>query len=41
MEQSIETYNADVAQAQEKHGKLETVEAQGSRLRWGKWAEEQ
>ena len=41
MEQSIETYNADVAQAQEKHGKLETEEAQGSRIRWGKWAEEQ
>jgi fumarate reductase flavoprotein subunit len=41
MEQSIETYNADVAQEQEKHGKLETEEAQGSRIRWGKWAEEQ
>ena len=41
MEQSIETYNADVPQAQEKHGKLETEEAQGSRIRWGKWAEEQ
>lgn len=41
MEQSIETYNADVTQAQQKHGKLETEEAQGSRIRWGKWAEEQ
>lgn len=41
MEQSIETYNADVAQAQEEHGKLKTEEAQGSRIRWGKWAEEQ
>ena len=41
MEQSIETYNANVTQAQAKHGRLETEEAQGSRLRWGRWAEEQ
>jgi fumarate reductase flavoprotein subunit len=39
MQRSPEDYNAEVDQQQQQHGKLETLEPQGSRMRWGAWAE--
>jgi len=41
MERSVEDYNASVTKEQVGHGRLDTQEAQGSRIRWGAWAEEQ
>ncbi len=40
MTQSIEAHNAGVAEAQMRHGRLETEQAPGSRLRWGEWKNE-
>ena len=39
MQGSLEDYNAGVDEQQRRHGKLETLEPQGSRMRWGAWAE--
>jgi len=41
MDRSVEDYNASVTKEQAAHGLLDTEEAQGSRIRWGAWAEEQ
>ncbi len=40
MTQSIDDYNAGVADEQTRHGRLATEEAAGSRLRWGEWKNE-
>jgi fumarate reductase flavoprotein subunit len=41
MEQSLETYNEDVAERQAEHGRLETEESIGSKIRWGDWGASQ
>lgn len=40
MRQSIEDYNSDVHDQQTAHGRLQTAEAPGSRIRWGAWREQ-
>ena len=37
LEQSIEDYNASVAEAQKAAGKQDTVEPMGSQIQWGAW----
>jgi len=39
MKQTIEDYNSTVLAKQQQHGRLDTQEAQGTRVRWGEWAE--
>lgn len=41
MEQSVEEYNAQVGNLQVEHGRLETEESTGSKMRWGEWEEQQ
>jgi len=41
MAESIESYNQRVDAEQRQHGRLDTEESPGSRIRWGAWAEEQ
>ena len=41
MSQSIDDYNKQVDSQQIEHGKLETTESIGSRIRWGEWGEQQ
>jgi len=41
MRMSVDQYNADVIDAQDKQGRLPTTEEPGSRLRWGEWKNEQ
>jgi len=40
MDQSIEDYNATIDGQQAEHGRLETEESAGSRIRWGEWGEQ-
>ncbi len=37
MRESVEQYNSGVYDRQAEHGRLETSEAPGSRIRWGEW----
>ena len=39
MQQTLEEHNAAVDERQREHGKLETIEPMGSRIRWGAWTE--
>ena len=41
MSESVDSYNQRVDAEQQQHGRLETEEAPGSRIRWGAWAEAQ
>ena len=41
MEKTIEQYNEDVVGEQAVHGRLETEEEPGSRIRWGDWGGQQ
>lgn len=41
MDQTVEEYNATVADRQNEHGKLETQQAMGSEIRWGERGEQQ
>ena len=40
MQQTLETHNASVEALQAKHGRLQTAEPMGSRMRWGAWEEQ-
>lgn len=40
MKQSVEVYNAAVADLQRQHGRFETRRPQGSEMRWRDWGEE-
>ncbi|NIA26579.1 MAG: fumarate reductase flavoprotein subunit [Desulfobulbaceae bacterium] len=41
MEQTVEEYNEEVIDLQVEHGRLETEESTGSKMRWGEWGEQQ
>jgi len=41
MQQSVEEYNAQVGDQQLDHGRLETDESTGSKIRWGEWGGQQ
>jgi fumarate reductase flavoprotein subunit len=40
MDGSVEEYNENVGDQQLEHGRLETEESTGSRIRWGEWGEQ-
>jgi len=41
MDQTVEEYNEEVIDLQVEHGRLETEESTGSKMRWGEWGDQQ
>jgi len=41
MDRSVEEYNEEVVDLQIEHGRLETDDPTGSKIRWGEWGEQQ
>ena len=41
MDQTVEEYNEEVIDLQVEHGRLETEESTGSKIRWGEWGDQQ
>ena len=41
MDRSVEEYNEEVVDLQVEHGRLETDDPTGSKIRWGEWGEQQ